>query len=141
MIRLNKRQILSLHSQQISLFGGSDGVRDDNLLDLSINSAYQTFDGKYLYDNPIKQSVHLGFSLIMNHPFLDGNKRIGAHAMLTSLFLNGFEIDYSQDELIDVVMGIASSNLTENDLLEWVENHIKKSDLSWSLIFFIYYLS
>lgn len=86
MIRLNKKQILYLHSQQISLFGGSDGVRDENLLDLSINSAYQTFDGSYLYDNPIKQSVHLGFSLIMNHPFLDGNKRIGAHAMLTSLF-------------------------------------------------------
>ena len=133
MIRLNKRQILCLHSQQINLFGGSDGVRDENLLDLSINSAYQTFDGKYLYDNSIKQSVHLGFSLIMNHPFLDGNKRIGAHAMLTSLFLNGFEIDYRQDELIDVIMGIASSNLTENDLLEWVEDHIKKSDLNCEL--------
>ncbi|MFO3715557.1 type II toxin-antitoxin system death-on-curing family toxin [Anaerococcus cruorum] len=124
MIRLNKRQILSLHSQQISLFGGSDGVRDDNLLDLSISSASQTFDGSYLYDNPIKQAVNLGFSLIMNHPFLDGNKRIGAHAMLTILCLNGFEIDYSQDELIDVIMGIASSSLTENDLLEWVENHM-----------------
>ena len=139
MIRLNKRQILFLHSQQINLFGGRDGVRDDKLLDLSINSAYQTFDGSYLYDNPIKQAVHLGFSLIMNHPFLDGNKRIGAHAMLTSLFLNGIEIDYSQDELIDIIMGIAGSNLTENDLLEWVEDHIKKSDLIWDLIFNSYF--
>ena len=129
MIRLTKKHILNLHSQQIDIFGGIDGVRDDNLLDLSVESAYQTFDGKYLYKNVVSQAVHLGYSLVMNHPFIDGNKRIGAHAMLTTLYINGLEMGYSQDELIDTIIGIASSNLTENDLLEWLENHIKKSDL------------
>ena len=129
MIRLTKKHILNLHSQQIDIFGGIDGVRDDNLLDLSVESAYQTFDGKYLYKNVVSQAVHLGYSLVMNHPFIDGNKRIGAHAMLTTLYINGLEMDYSQDELIDTIIGIASSNLSEKDLLVWVENHIKKSDL------------
>lgn len=129
MNRLTKKHILNLHSQQIEIFGGSDGVRDDSLLDLSVKSAYQTFDGKYLYKNVVRQAVHLGYSLVMNHPFLDGNKRIGAHAMLITLYINGLEMDYSQEELIDVIMGIASSNLSEEDLLVWVENHIKKSDL------------
>ena len=125
MIRLTKKHILNLHSQQIDIFGGSYGVRDDNLLDLSVESAYQTFDGKYLYKNVVSQAVHLGYSLVMNHPFIDGNKRIGAHAMLITLYINGLEMDYSQDELIDTIMGIASSKLSEEDLLVWVENHIK----------------
>lgn len=128
MNRLTKKHILNLHSQQIEIFGGSDGVRDKNLLDLSVESAYQTFDGKYLYKDVVSQAVHLGYSLVMNHPFIDGNKRIGAHAMITTLYINDVEIDYSQEELIEVIMGIASSNLTEDDLLAWVENHIKKSD-------------
>lgn len=130
MIRLTKKHILNLHSQQIDIFGGSYGVRDDNLLDLSVESAYQTFDGKYLYKNVVSQAVHLGYSLVMNHPFIDGNKRIGAHAMLITLYINGLEMDYSQDELIDTIMGIASSKLSEEDLLVWVENHIKKSDFN-----------
>lgn len=124
MIRLSKDQILSLHKSLIEQFGGEFGIRDENLLDLSINSPFQTFYGTDLYTGTIKKIVHLGFSLIKNHPFIDGNKRVGTHVMLVLLELNGYSLDYSQDELIDIIIGVASSNKSEDDLLTWVKNHI-----------------
>lgn len=124
MKRLNRKQILYLHTQQIEIFGGSKGIRDENMLDLSINSAYQTFDGVNLYPDAISQSVHLGYSLVMNHPFIDGNKRIGTHAMLTNLYINGYSLTYTDQELIDVILKLASSKLSEKELLEWVKIHI-----------------
>lgn len=124
MIRLNKEQILSLHKSLIDQFGGESGIRDENLLDLSINSPFHTFDGTDLYLGSIKKIVHLSFSLIKSHPFLDGNKRIGAHTMLVLLELNGYSLEYTQDELIEIILLVASSKKSEEDLLLWVKNHI-----------------
>ncbi|MFR1323482.1 MAG: type II toxin-antitoxin system death-on-curing family toxin [Ezakiella massiliensis] len=124
MIRLSKSQIISLHKSLIEEFGGEYGIRDDNLLDLSINSPFQTFDGKELYLGPINQIVHLTYSLIKNHPFIDGNKRIGAHLMLILLELNGYYLEYSQEELIEIILSVAASTKSEEALLKWVKNHI-----------------
>lgn len=124
MIRLSKSQIISLHKSLIEQFGGEYGIRDDNLLDLSINSPFQTFDGKELYLGPINQIVHLTYSLIKNHPFIDGNKRIGAHLMLILLELNGYYLEYSQEELIEIILSVAASTKSEEALLKWVKNHI-----------------
>lgn len=129
MKKFSKEDIILLHKLLVEQYGGDNRIRDVKLLDLSINSPYQTFDGKYLYDGVVRKVAHLCYSLVMNHPFVDGNKRIGAHCLVILLDANNYPLSYRQDELIDVIMGIASSNLTENDLLEWVENHIKKSDL------------
>ena len=139
MKKFSKEDIILLHKLLVEQYGGDSNIRDNELLDLSINSPYQTFDGKDLYDGVVRKAVHLCYSLVMNHPFVDGNKRIGAHCLVILLDANNYALSYSQDELIDVVMGIASSSLTENDLLEWVENHIKKSDLIWDLIFNSYF--
>ncbi|MBS5971866.1 MAG: type II toxin-antitoxin system death-on-curing family toxin [Finegoldia magna] len=124
MINLTKRQILLLHKSLVEEFGGLCGVRDENLLDLSLNSSYQTFLGEDLYKGNINKIVHLGFSLIKNHPFIDGNKRIGTHVLLVLLELNGYSLEYSQKELIEIILSISASEKTEKDLLAWVKNHI-----------------
>ena len=123
MISLTKRQVIMLHKLLIEQSGGERGVRDENLLDLSLNSPFQTFGGEDLYKGNINKIVHLGFSLIKNHPFIDGNKRIGTHVMLVLLELNG-SLKYSQKELIEIIMSVSASEKTEKDLLEWTRNHI-----------------
>ncbi len=130
MIYLSKKQIILLQERLIEVFGGSSGIRDDNLLDLSINSIHQTFDGVDLYPSIIHKAVHLGFSLVSNHAFIDGNKRIGTHAMLLMLELNGYELEYKDSELIDIIMDIASSNKKEENLFQWVKSHCDNITIS-----------
>ncbi len=124
MIYLSKEQIILLHERLVEIFGGSSGIRNDNLLDLSVNSIHQTFDAVDLYPSIIHKAVHLGFSLVSNHAFIDGNKRIGTHAMLVTLELNGYELVYKDSELIDIIMDIAASTKDEDDLFEWVKSHL-----------------
>ncbi len=121
---LSKEQIILLHNRLIEVFGGSSGISNEKLLDLSVNSIHQTFDGDDLYPSIIHKAVHLGFALISNHAFIDGNKRIGTHVMLLTLELNGYKLDYKDLELVNVVMDIASSVKNEDDLFEWVREHI-----------------
>ena len=125
MIILTKRQILLLHEQLISVYGGSSGVRDDGLLESAINAPLQAFGGIEFYPTIIDKSVRLGFGLIKNHPFIDGNKRIGTHAMLTQLELNNVQLEYSADELIEVIMEVAAGDLSQESLHSWVSDHIK----------------
>ena len=123
MIRLKKEHILSLHSQLIKETGGAAGLRDEGMLDSALNAPFQGFDGAEPYPSIQQKGVRLGYGLIKNHPFLDGNKRIGAHAMLVFLSLNGIELSYSQNELSDVILGVASDNISFEELLEWVIEH------------------
>ncbi len=125
MIYLSKSQIISLHDRLIALFGGTTGIRNSDLLDLSINSIHQTFEGKDLYPTVVHKAVHLAFSLITNHAFLDGNKRIGTHAMLVLFALNGYRLDYTDEELIAIVMAVAAGQKSENDLFDWVKERLK----------------
>ena len=121
---LNKRQILFLHSALIAESGGSDGIRDEGLLDSSINTPFQTFSGQDLYPTVLEKAVRLGFGLIRNHPFIDGNKRIGTHAMLVFLNLNSITLSYEDDELISTIMSVASDKLDADGLLKWIQQHI-----------------
>ena len=88
MKRLTKRQILLLHEQLLQEFGGTPGVRDEGLLDSALAAPFQTFDGQSLYPSVQAKAAQLGFGLVCNHPFVDGNKRIGTHVMLVFLALN-----------------------------------------------------
>ena len=81
---LTKQQILLLHTQLIRQSGGTDGVRDEGMLDSAISQPLQTFDNMELYPGIVYKAVRLGYGLITNHPFVDGNKRIGTHAMLVT---------------------------------------------------------
>jgi death-on-curing protein len=120
---LSKETIISLHSELITKSGGTDGVRDTHLLDQSVNSPFHTFGGQYLYPNIEAMAAHLAFSLIKNHPFIDGNKRIGILAMMVFLDINGHPITCTDDELISLGWGLADTSVTEADLLNWITAH------------------
>ena len=123
MRRLSKEQILLLHTQLIEEFGGSDGVRDYNLLDSALETPFQSFAGEELYPTIQAKAARLGYGLIKNHTMLDGNKRIGAHAMLVFLALNGIEMKYTQKELYETVLSVAAGSLEYEDWLQWVLDH------------------
>ncbi len=125
MIRLTEQQVLAVHSRMIEMTGGSDGVRDRSLLDSALNAPFQTFDRKEIYPALLSKAAVMCRSIISNHPFVDGNKRIGIHVMLIFLELNGIELQYSQNELIELGLGVASSNLSSDDILKWLIEHAK----------------
>ena len=120
---LSKKQILMLHTALIAEFGGLEGVRDEGLLESALAAPFQTFGGEAVYPSLQAKAAQLGFGLICNHPFVDGHKRIGAHAMLVFLALNGIDLTYSQQELVDIVLSVAAGNADRQALLQWILEH------------------
>ena len=120
MIILSKEQVLKLHASLIKATGGSDGIRDEGMLDLALNNPFQSFGGKELYSSIQAKAARLCFGLVRNHAMLDGNKRLGTHVMLVFLALNGYELYYSQKELSDVILALASSDIGEKEI--WQAN-------------------
>lgn len=123
MIRLTPAQVRKLHEELITETGGLDGVRDEGLLDSALSLPFQTFDGQALYPSVQQKAARLCFSLINNHPFIDGNKRIGVHTMLVFLALNGVALAYTQAELISFGLSIADGSLTCEQILYWIMEH------------------
>ena len=125
MKRLTKEQVVAIHSQMIMYTGGTDGIRDEGLLDSALNAPFQVFGETELYPSIQQKAARLGFGLIKNHAFLDGNKRIGVHIMLIFLELNGIVLDYTQKELSDIILDVAASVASADELLEWIVSHQK----------------
>ena len=122
---LSKRQILMLHSMLVAQSGGMDGLRDEGLLESAVNTPLQTFGGQELYPTVLEKAARLGFGLIHNHPFIDGNKRIGTHAMLVFLDINNITLSYEDDDLISAILRAASGDMDDSELLEWLKAHIE----------------
>ena len=120
---LSKNQVTALHSALIREFGGIDGIRDEGLLESALAAPFQTFGGEPVYPSLQAKAAQLGFGLIRNHPFVDGNKRIGAHTMLVFLAVNGIELRYEQQELIDIVLSVAAGQIDRQGLLQWILAH------------------
>ena len=112
-----------LHEQLIAETGGSSGLRDEGMLDSALNTPFQTFAGKDVYPSLQQKAARLCFGLVKNHPFVDGNKRIGAHVMLVFLALNGIELQHTQTELSEVILQLAAGALQPTDLLDWILTH------------------
>ena len=125
MIFFESEQVIKLHSSLIAKTGGMDGIRDENLLDSALKSPFQTFDGSKLYPDILDKASQLCYSLVENHPFADGNKRIGVHLTLLFLKLNNENIEYSQAELIDFGLNIASGKMNKDDIKAWFLTHRK----------------
>lgn len=126
MIRyLNLAQVLRLHSLIIQTSGGTQGIRDQGLLESAIAQPQMTFGGEDLYSSVIEKASALGFSLIMNHPFLDGNKRVGHAAMETFLILNAWEINANIDEQENFILGVAEGSINREQFTQWLKNHIQ----------------
>jgi death-on-curing protein len=125
MIRLTKKQILMLHSQLIRETGGCDGIRDEKLLESALETPFQSFGGKELYPSIQAKAARLCYGLVKNHAMIDGNKRIGTHAMLVFLALNGYELEYTQKELSDTILEVAAGHISYEELLSWIIKHQK----------------
>lgn len=123
MIKSSKEMVLLVHQLIAAESGGSIGVRDEALLDSALESAFAGFDGKDLYPSKEEKAARLGYSLISNHAFIDGNKRIGISVMMSFLEANGVKTKYDDDELINVGFSVADGSMTYEDLLKWISDH------------------
>ena len=123
MMKLNKEQLISLHKRLIEVTGGSEGIRDEGMLDSALLNPFQSFGDKELYPSIQAKAAQLCFGIVKNHPMIDGNKRLGTHAMLVFLALNGCELTYTQQELSNMILNLASGEIDSKDVLQWIISH------------------
>ncbi len=117
-------EVLEIYSRVMKQSGGSVGILDLGALESAVAQPRMTFNGEELYPTIVEKASSLGFSLIQNHPFVDGNKRAGHAAMESFLMLNGYEISASVDEQVEIVLGVASGKIDRNAFTDWLQRHI-----------------
>lgn len=123
---LSIREIIELHDRLFEQSGGLEGIRDWSALESSVAQPYQTFDGEELYPSLPDKAAALGFFLVRNHPFVDGNKRIGHAALEVTLVLNGFELTASVDEQEQIMLALAAGTLSRDEFTIWVAQHLRR---------------
>ena len=123
MIKFSKEKVLLLHKLLAEATGGSIGVRDEGLLDSALEGAFAGFGDKEFYPSKEEKGARLGYTLISNHAFVDGNKRIGIYVMLSFLEINGIRIKCTDDELVFIGLSVADGRMSYEDLLKWVIDH------------------
>lgn len=116
-------EIIEIHDYQINHFGGSDGLRSVEMLKSAIGMPSSTFSGEYLHPTIPEMAAAYLFHLVENHPFLDGNKRVGAMASLVFLDLNGYEFDATDEEFSDLVMRVASGKMLKSEVVLFFQQH------------------
>ena len=116
-------EIIEIHDYQISHFGGSDGLRSAEMLKSAIGMPSSTFSGEYLHPTIPEMAAAYLFHLVENHPFLDGNKRVGAMASLVFLDLNGYEFDATDEQFTDLVMRVASGKMLKSEVVLFFQQH------------------
>ena len=123
MIKFSKEKVLLLHQLIAQETGGSIGVRDEGLLESALENAFSGFGGKEFYPTKEEKGARLGYSLISNHAFVDGNKRIGVYVMLTFLEVNGIHMDCTNKEVVEIGLGVADGSIGYEQLLKWIRDH------------------
>src|SRR5262245_15978052 len=123
---LTLSEVLDLHQRVLAQSGGAAGVRDQNALDSAVVQPLMAFGGQDLYPTLVEKAAALAFSLVMNHPFVDGNKRVGHAAMETFLVLNGHEINASVSDQEQVFLQLAAGVLTRTQLVDWLKQTVVK---------------
>lgn len=123
MIKISKEKVLLLHQIMAEATGGDIGVRDEALLESAIENIYLTFDGVDLYPSKEEKAARLGYSLISNHAFVDGNKIIGMYIMLSFLELNGIKIDADNNDVYTLGMSVADGSADYDAILNWIIEH------------------
>ena len=123
MIKFSKDKVLLLHRLIAEETGGSMGVRDEGLLESALESAFSGFGGQEFYPSKEEKGARLGYALISNHAFVDGNKRIGVYIMLTFLEVNGIKLKCSDEELVQIGLSVADGSMGYEQLLAWVQEH------------------
>jgi len=126
---LTLEEVLELYRRIIEQSGGSLGIRDAGALESAIAQPRMTFGGDDLYPSLIEKASAIGFSLIKNHPFVDGNKRIGHAAIETFLVVNGFEIIATVEEQEIIILALAAGEMTREDFTEWLRGHVAEAEI------------
>ena len=122
---LSLAEVLELHRRVVAEWGGSAGLRDLGALEGALAQPRQTYGGADLYPSLEEKAVALGFALIRNHPFVDGNKRVGHAALEVFLVLNGHELHATIDEAEQIVLGVAAGEIDRTEFLGWVRTHLR----------------
>ena len=123
MIKFSKEKVKFLHQLLAEATGGSIGIRDEGLLDSALENAFSGFGEQEFYPTKEEKGARLGYALISNHAFVDGNKRIGTYIMLTFLEMNGIRIRCTDEELVHIGLSVADGSMKYEDLLQWVRDH------------------
>ena len=121
MIKFSKEKVMLLHRLLIEETGGEDGIRDVGLLESALEAPYATFDGKELFPTKEEKAARLCTGLVSNHAFVDGNKRIGVYVLLTFLEVNGISLEATDEELIEIGLSLAKSEMKYEELLDWIK--------------------
>jgi len=119
-------EILEAYQRIMQQSGGLIGILDFGALESALAQPYMTFGGNELYPSLAEKAAALGFSLIQNHPFADGNKRTGHAAMAMFLAINGYRINASLDEQTEIILSVAASKLNRDEFTKWLSNHIQE---------------
>ena len=125
MIRLSKEKVLHLHQLMAEASGGSIGVREDGLLESALESAFGGFGDVEFYPTMEEKAARLGYSLISNHAFIDGNKRIGIFVLLVFLEVNDIPVHCTNEDVVHAALSVAAGKMDYAGLLAWVKEHTK----------------
>ena len=123
MIKFSKEKVLLLHKLIAEETGGSIGIRDEGLRESALESAFAGFGEQEFYPSKEEKGARLGYTLISNHAFVDGNKRIGVYIMLTFLEVNGIRLECTNEEIIDIGLSVADGSMGYEELLQWIVDH------------------
>lgn len=123
MISLNLAQVKKLHQMMVESTGGHSGLRDEGALEAALMNAFATFDGQDLYPGVEAKAAVKCYGIIRNHPFIDGNKRMGIFVMLVFLEANEIRLSFTQDELVQLGLGIAQGNIDAEQIQDWIATH------------------
>ena len=123
-MKFTRDNVLAVYKILTDTTGGTVGVREEGLLLSALEAPYQTFGGVELFPTTLEKAVRLGYGLVANHSFIDGNKRIGILVMLTFMELNGINVEFTDDEVIDMALGVASGKYKYEDLLNIVSGKL-----------------
>lgn len=120
---IDKNQVIQLHTILIEKFGGGSGIRNEELLESAIQRPFQTFDENELYPSPISKAAAVIESLLINHPFIDGNKRIGYTVMRLILIQGKLDLIATEDEKYNMVISVAEGKMKFDEIVQWLESH------------------
>ena len=123
MTKFSKDKVLLLHQYIAAETGGSVGLRDEGLLESALEGAFATFEGRELYPTKEEKAARIGASLVSNHAFLDGNKRIGMYVMLTFLEVNGIRVECTDEDIVRAGLSLAEGSMDYEKLLDWIREH------------------
>ncbi len=124
MIKFTKARVLLLYQFIVEATGGTFGIRDEKMLESALEAPYQTFDGKELYPSKEEKAARLGYGLVANHPFVDGNKRIGLYVMISFLEVNGINIEFTDEEIEKLALGIADGTYKYDDVIDFLRDKL-----------------